>query len=153
VKRSAILLGLMLEACQQASPPADNRTANSAAAANVSANVVEAQPPFAETPDAHPGASEPAPIPAKFRGIWAESQAVCAQLSHPSRLIISESSLRYPSFVLVADSVDLPTDASVAVKGRNKRTQAPIEAHFSIDVTGNILTDEAGGGAVRVNCP
>ncbi len=151
--RYAILLPLMLAACQQAPAPAND--ANAVAEEVIvetetgdAATNAGATPPSAETP-----APEPAPIPAKFRGIWAESRAVCSQLSHHSRLIISGSTLRYPSFVLVADSVDFPTDASLAVKGHNKRTQAPIEAHFSIDATGNILTDEAGGGAVRVNCP
>ena len=84
--------------------------------------------------------------------LWAEQQAVCAQLSHPSRLIISDHSLRFPEFVLETDSVTLPSDDSFAVKGHNKKTDAPMEAHYSVDATGNILTDEAGGGAVRVNC-
>jgi hypothetical protein len=150
VRRAAILLALMLAACQQASPPAGNATAN--AAANTTANAAEPAPPFAETPDAHPTAPEPAPIPAKFRGIWAETRAVCAQLSHPSRLIISGRTIRYPAFVLEGDSVDLPTPDSFTVKGRSKRTEAPAEAHYSIDATGLILTDEAGGGAVRVKC-
>ena len=150
MRRFAIMLGLMLAACQQAPAPADN-----AAAKADEIVIAETDTPTSEgaAPAEQPTAPEPAPIPAKFRGIWAESHAFCAQLSHPSRLIISETSLRYPTFVLVADRVDLPTDSSLAVKGRIKRTEAPIEAHFSIDVTGNILTDEAGGGAVRVNCP
>ncbi len=97
-------------------------------------------------------AARAALIPANFRGLWAEGRAACAQLSHPSRLIISESVIRYPTFVLVSERVDLATDLSFAVKGQNQRTGAPAEAHFSIDATGSVLTDEAGGGAVRERC-
>ena len=147
--RFAILLAPMsLVACQQAEAPAGNV----AAAANVSSNAAEPAPPSTEAPRAQPTAPDPAPIPASFRGIWAEGRAACAQLSHPSRLIISASVIRYPSFVLVGESTDLPTDSSFAVKGQNQRTGAPAEAHYSIEATGLILTDEAGGGAVRVKC-
>ena len=97
-------------------------------------------------------ASDPVRIPANFRGIWGEGRAACAQLSHPSRLIISESVIRYPSFVLIGEVMDFPTGSSLAVKGHNQRTGGPAEAHFSIDSTGTVLTDEAGGGAVRVRC-
>ena len=109
-------------------------------------------PPFAEVENAHPTAPEPAPIPAKFRGIWAEQKSVCSQLSHPSRLIISGRTLRFPAFVLQVDSVALPDDDSFAVKGHNKKTKAPAEAHYSVDPAGIVLTDEAGGGAERVKC-
>jgi hypothetical protein len=98
------------------------------------------------------GKAAAARIPASFRGLWAEGRAACAQLSHPSRLIISESVIRYPTFVLVSERVDLATDLSFAVKGQNQRTGAPAEAHFSIDATGSVLTDQAGGGAVRMRC-
>jgi hypothetical protein len=142
----AILLPILLAACQEAPAPVDNATAEEVV-------IAETENPLAgsQTP-AEPAAPEAAPIPAKFRGIWAEQQAVCAQLSHPSRLIISDHSLRFPEFVLEADSVTLPNDDSFAVNGHNKKTDAPMEAHYSVDATGNILTDEAGGGAVRVNC-
>jgi hypothetical protein len=53
---------------------------------------------------------------------------------------------------LVSERVDLATDLSFAVKGQNQRTGAPAEAHFSIDATGSVLTDQAGGGAVRMRC-
>ena len=148
MKRLAILLPLMLAACQQAPAPAGNATANSD-------EVVIAEtdtPPAESQAPTEPAAPEPAPIPAKFRGIWAEQKAVCAQLSHPSRLIISDRTLRFPAFVLEADSVSVPNDDSFAVKGHNKKTRAPVEAHYSIDVAGIVLTDEAGGGAVRVKC-
>lgn len=149
MKRVAILMAPVLAACQQASPPADNAAANSDEIV-----IAETDTPGAEgeAPVAQPAAPKPESIPAKFRGIWAEGRAACAQLSHPSRLIISERVIRYPSFVLVGESIDLPADASFAVKGHNQRTEALVEAHYSIDATGLILTDEAGGGTVRVKC-
>ena len=143
--RFAALLALLIAACHQGSPPTEN------ANGTVTANAAEAQSPIAET-GANSTAAERASIPAKFRGIWAEGRAACAQLSHPSRLIISESVIRYPSFVLIGESVDLPANTGIAIKGHNQRTGAPAEAHYSIDETGSILTDEAGGGAVRVRC-
>jgi hypothetical protein len=135
-------LALALTACSDdRAPPAANQAGN----ANETG--------IAET-DATPAqrAASAALIPANFRGLWAEGRAACAQLSHPSRLIISESVIRYPAFVLVSERVDLATDLSFAVKGQNQRTGAPAEAHFSIDATGSVLTDEAGGGAVRERC-
>ena len=151
----ALLLMLTAAACRQAPPPTSD--------ANLSAdNVVieETDTPavdneatsFAEADGAHPTAPEPAPIPAKFRGIWAEQKLVCSQLSHPSRLIISGRTLRFPAFVLQVDSIALPDDDSFAVKGHNKKTKAPAEAHYSVDPAGIVLTDEAGGGAERVKC-
>ncbi len=135
-------LTLALSACRDDyAPPA----ANQAGSVNETIN--------AET-DGTPAqrADRAALIPANFRGLWAEGRAACAQLSHPSRLIISESVIRYPTFVLISERVDLATDLSFAVKGQNPRTGAPAEAHFSIDATGSVLTDEAGGGAVRERC-
>ena len=149
MKHGVIILGLVLAACQQAPAPADNAVT---ADANLAANAAEPTPPFAEVDNAHPTAPEPAPIPAKFRGIWAEQKSVCSQLSHPSRLIISGRTLRFPAFVLEADSVALPDDDSFAVKGHDKKTKAPAEAHYSVDAAGIVLTDEAGGGAERVKC-
>ena len=137
-----MLIGLALgvAACGDAgAPPPANQAANS------DNNAIDGT-------DAPAAAANAESIPAKFRGLWAEGRAACAQLSHPSRLIISERVIRYPSLVLVSESVDLPTDAGFAVKGYSQRTGAPAEAHFSLDATSNILTDEAGGGAVRVRC-
>ncbi len=135
-------LALALSACSDGrAPPAANQ------AGNVDEIVIaETDAPRAE------GEAPAASIPANFRGIWAEGRAACAQLSHPSRLIVSERVIRYPAFVLIGEGVDLPTGSSFAVKGHNQRTGAPAEAHFSIDATGSLLTDEAGGGAVRVRC-
>jgi hypothetical protein len=145
VRRLLSTLAVLLAACQQAAAPADNAAANAGAQAPSIADAA----PVAASPDPAP---EPASIPANFRGLWAESQVACGQLSHPSRLVISGDAVRYPSFVLSSESVDLPGDNSVAVKGRNETTKAAAEAHFSMDATGSILTDEAGGGAVRVRC-
>jgi hypothetical protein len=129
-------LALALTACGSASAPSATQSGNA-----------ETGTPTAGEPPA-PSAES---IPARFRGVWAEGRAACAQLSHPSRLIISERVIRYPSLVLVGESVEL-ADPGVAVKGYNQRTGAPADAHFSIDATGNILTDEADAGAVRVRC-
>ena len=147
--RVAILLVLMLAACQQASPPADNTAAN--VAANT-ANAAEAVPPFAETPDPHPTAPEPAPIPATFRGAWAESKAACADRDHHSRLTISGRTIRYPGHVLFGAEFTTPAANQIAVAGKVEGTDRLAEAHFSINATGDVLTDEAGGGAVRVRC-
>ncbi len=146
-RTAALMLAVLLAGCGQPSAP------TGANVAQADANWAEAAlPPFAEVENAHPTAPEPAPIPAKFRGIWAEQKSVCSQLSHPSRLIISGRTLRFPAFVLQVDSVALPDDDSFAVKGHNKKTKAPAEAHYSVDPAGIVLTDEAGGGAERVKC-
>ena len=131
-------LALALAAC------GNDRAASTADAAGIA--IAGAK----ETPAESKAAA--ARIPANFRGLWAEGRAACAQLSHPSRLIISDSVIRYPAFVLISERVDLATDLSFAVKGKNQRTGAPAEAHFSIDPTGSVLTDQAGGGAVRERC-
>ena len=141
---------LAVAACSDAgTPPVANQTAN---AAEVVIAETETPPAEGEAPAAQPAAPEPAQIPARFRGLWAENRQACGRLSDPSRLTITDRTVRYPAFVLLAEAVDLPTEQSFAVKGHNKQTEAPAEAHFSIDVTGLILTDEAGGGAVRVRC-
>ena len=135
-------LALALTACSDdRASPAANQAGNANEIVIAEADATPSQ-----------GAAPAAAIPANFRGLWAEGRAACAQLSHPSRLIISESVIRYPSFVLIGEGVELPTGLSFAVKGHNQRTGAPAEAHFSIDATGSILTDQAGGGAVRMRC-
>ena len=101
---------------------------------------------------AAPAEPEPAAIPANFHGLWAENDLACGELTHPSRLTVTGNSVRYPAFVLAVDSVTQPAPNAFAVKGYSKQTKLPTEAHFSIDQTGNILTDEAGGGTVRVRC-
>lgn len=146
MRRLATLIALALAACQQAAVPGNETAANQAA------DATRSTPPSADTPGAPPSAMEPVTIPPKFRGLWAEDQAACGQLSHLSRLVISDRTVGYPSFVLAGETIELPDDDSVAVKGRNAKTNAATEAHYSVDATGSILTDEAGGGAVRVRC-
>jgi hypothetical protein len=108
------------------------------------------------TPAVVPAEPKPEAVPARiagnFHGLWAENDAACGELTHPSRLTVTGNSLRYPAFVLAVQSVTRPTPNAFAVKGYSKQTRQPTEAHFSIDATGNILTDEAGGGTVRVRC-
>lgn len=143
--------------CGQPAPPKDAATNdaavpianNPAPEGNVAAPTT---PPFAEMPGAHPTAPEPAPIPAKFRGNWAESKAACADLKHHSRLGISGRTVRYPTHVLFGDSFSFPAANQFAVKGKVEGTSRPAEAHYSINAGGDVLTDEAGGGAVRVPC-
>ena len=109
-------------------------------------------PPSVEQPEGNSTAPEPAPIPAKFRGTWAETTALCADANHHSRLTISGRTVRHPDFVIFGDSFTFPTPNQFALKGKVEATGAPIEAHYSIDAAGDVLTDEAGGGAVRVRC-
>jgi hypothetical protein len=109
-------------------------------------------PPFAETPGAHPdGPPEPAPIPAIFRGTWADDTAACADLKHPSRLTISGRTVRHPNFVIFGDQVTASGN-SFALKGHIEATGARAEAHYSLNPASNVLTDEAGGGAIRIRC-
>jgi hypothetical protein len=111
-----------------------------------------AVPPFAEVNGAHPYPPEPAPIPAKFRGTWAEDKTACTNLNHPSRLTLSGRTARFPTFTIFGDEVTIPANNQVAIKGKIEGTERVAEAHFSLDATGNNLTDEAGGGAVRMRC-
>lgn len=124
----------------QAEESAANRTVTSNAVADVVPTPANA---------AEPG--KPA-IPERFRGLWAEDQRACGELTHRSRLVVGDDDLRFPDFVLEVEEVNAPSGDSFAVKGRNKTSDAPAEAHYSIDVTGGILTDQAGGGTVRVRC-
>ena len=122
------LATLTLGACGQAAPVDESNS------------VIGATPP------------EPALIPANFHGLWAENDSACARLDQPSRLTVTGNSVRFPAFVLAVKSVSQPAPNAFAVKGYSKQTKKPAEAHFSIDETGNLLTDEAGGGQVRVRC-
>ena len=148
----AILPTLTIAACGMPSNSnsADNAIANSSVE-NVG-NDATTNAPFAEVEGAHPTAPEPAPIPARFRGTWAENEAACTDLSDHSRLTISGRTVRHPDFVIFGDSFTFPTPNQVAVKGKVEATGAPIEAHYSINAANDELTDEAGGGAVRVRC-
>jgi hypothetical protein len=154
----ALTLVLLTAACRDSSAPtADaNAVANEVIVETEGGEEVtadnEAMPPFAEVNGAHPTAPEPAPIPAKFRGTWAESKKACTALNHPSRLTISGKTVRTPSTVLVGDSFTFPTPNQFALDGKFEGSERAGAAHYSLDATGNILTDEAGGGAVRVRC-
>jgi len=158
--RLALLPLLALAACNVTSEPAANDAfsveANVAADRvtenDVGSDTTTAMPPFAEVPGAHPTAPEPAPIPARFRGTWADSKAACADLNHHSRLGISGRTVRFPDFVIFGDSFTFPAPNQFALKGKIEATGAPAEAHYSINAAGDVLTDEAGGGAVRVRC-
>lgn len=149
----------MIAACNApgGTPAANNdsaaNVANGAAENDVSdASANSAMPPFAEVEGAHPTAPEPAPIPAKFRGTWAESKAVCGDLEHHSRLTISGRTVRHWDFVIVGDSFSVPAPDQFALKGKIESTGAPAEAHYSINAAGDVLTDGAGGGVVLVRC-
>ena len=156
---TAILPLLALAACGAQNDPAaaDNALTEvdaSAGADNAApdASINTAIPPFAEAEGAHPTAPEPAPIPAKFRGIWAESKAACGDLSSHTRLTISGRTVRHPDFVIFGQSVTIPAADQFALKGKIEATGAPAEAHYSINATNDVLTDGAGGGYIRVRC-
>ena len=153
---AALSMAIMAAGCsEQPSPQPANDAQPSATNAPqpepATTNGTAAIPPFAEAPDARPAAPEPAPIPARFRGTWAESKAACADIRHHSRLTISGRTLRFPTFVIFGDSVTT-SENQFALKGKVEGTGRPAEAQYFIDDAGNELTDGAGGGAVRVRC-
>jgi len=156
VKRALPLASLLLAtACSQPSAPSNdaNLVANDVAPAGAENAVAnETTPPFAEVNGAHPTAPDPAPIPAKFRGTWAASKSACADLAHHSRLTISGRTVRFTDFVIFGESVTAPAPNQFAVKGKVEGTDHPAEAHYSINPAGDVLIDEAGGGAIRVRC-
>ena len=156
--RTGFLLAVLaLTACGKPASAPDEVAGNDTAlpatndAAPASNAATPPTPPLAETPGAHPIAPEPAPIPAKFRGTWAESKAACADLEHHSRITISGRTIRHPDFVMVGDSVTA-SGSQFALKGRFEGTGRPAEAQYFINADGDVLTDGGGGGAVRVRC-
>ena len=146
MKRYALasIAALPLAACGQPAPTANEV---SAPAANDAA-----PPPAAEAPIAPPPPSEPAAIPAKFRGTWANTPNACANLGHYSRLVVSGSTLRYADFVLLGEEFTFPTPDDLAVEGKVEGKDQVAAAHFSLNRHGDLLRDEAGGGTVRVRC-
>ena len=154
----ALIPLFLIAACNAPSAPsADNATSENAGEPATENGVTDSadnsdMPPFAEVEGAHPTAPEPAPIPAKFRGTWAESKAACADLSDHSRLTISGRTVRHPDFVIFGDSVTIPEADEFALKGKIEATGAPAEAHYSINASNDVLTDGAGGGYIRVKC-
>ena len=136
-----------------ANSQADTAAVEAAPPANDSAGVVaEATPPFAEVNNAHPTAPEPAPIPAAFRGIWAESKALCGDLAHHNRLVVSGATLRFPDFVVRTDDVRQLGPREIEIKGVVEGKTQTSDHHYFIDAAGETLTDGGGGGAVRVRC-
>ena len=141
------------ETATPANSQADTAAVETAPPANDSAGeAAEATPPFAEVEGAHPTAPEPAPIPAAFRGIWAESKALCGDLAHPNRLVVSGATLRFPDFVVRTDDVRQLGPREIAIKGVVEGKTQKSDHHYFIDAAGETLTDGAGGGAVRVRC-
>ncbi|MCL6698952.1 hypothetical protein LZ496_09180 [Sphingomonas sp. NSE70-1] len=159
-RKLVILPMFLIAACNAPNAPsAENANAHDESAAGSAssntpeeANANSAMPPFAEVDGAHPTAPEPAPIPAKFRGTWAESKAGCADLADHSRLTISGRTVRHPDFVIVGESFSTPATNEFALSGKIEATGAPAEAHYSINPAGDVLTDGAGGGYIRVRC-
>ena len=154
----ALALALMLSmmACSKAPAPTDsaNVVAENVVIAETDTPAIEneSMPPFAEVNGAHPyPAPDPAPIPAKFRGTWAEDKTACTNLTHPSRLTISGSTVRFADHVIFGDDVTASGN-QFALKGKIEGSDRRAEAHYFLDPTGNQLTDGAGGGAVRVRC-
>jgi hypothetical protein len=148
VTRFGIALIALLASCSQPAQAPNEAAANDSAVsvANVAAPVNNA-----ETPGAEPAAPEPAPIPVRFRGTWAESKAACVDLKHHSRITISGRTVRHPDFVMVGDSVTA-SETQFALKGHFEGTDRPAEAQYFINEPGDVLTDGGGGGAVRVRC-
>ena len=104
--------------------------------------------------ESDPASPEPAPIPAAFRGIWAEAESLCADLAHPSRLVISGATLRFHESVAEVARVDRigPREINIIGTAPGEGTSEPAEHHFSIDAAGETLTDQGGGGTVRRRC-
>ena len=114
----------------------------------------EATPPVADEDNAQPAAPEPAPVPAVFRGTWAETEALCADRSHPSRLVIAGGSLRFYESVFEVARVDRigPREINIIGTATGEGTTRPAEYHVSLDAAGDTLTDQGGGGMVRRRC-
>lgn len=110
-----------------------------------------AMPPFAEVPGAHPNPPVPAPIPAAFRGIWAESRALCADLSHPMRLVVSGRTLRFHESVVEESRVDVAGPRRIRVVGTatGEGETRPAVYRLTLDAAGDRLTVN---DAVRVRC-
>ena len=166
MKSAALILGLLALAACEARPPATTDSVNETAPApgntaepplpssDAGGPATNDMPPFAEVNNAHPTAPEAAPIPAAFRGIWAESRALCGNLAHPSRLVISGRTLRFYESVVTESRVERLGEREINVVGTTagEGTTRPAEYHFSLNAAGDTLTDEAGGGMVRRRC-
>jgi hypothetical protein len=153
VRRLAILLACAsLAACggDQGQPQA-NQSAREEAPAAALGNAASL---VADEDNAQAAAPEPAPVPAAFRGTWAETEALCADRSHPSRLEISGGALRFYESVFEVARVDRigPREINIIGTATGEGTTRPAEYHFSLDAAGDTLTDQGGGGMVRTRC-
>lgn len=141
-----------LAACgdDPAAPSANNATE----VAEPAAEAGNAAMPPVEGGNASSTAPELAAVPAAFHGTWAESEALCADRSHPSRLVISERTLRFYESVLEVARVEPigPREINIVGTATGEGTTRPAEYHFSVDAAGATLTDQAGGGMVRRRC-
>ncbi len=144
-----------LAACggEPADPQADRigETPNAEAPAAEPGN---AALPSAEGDNSSSGAREPEPVPTAYRGTWAESEAECGDLSHPSRLVISGRTLRFheSEFEVARVEISGPREINIIGTATGEGTTRPAEYHVSLDASGETLTDEAGGGMVRRRC-
>lgn len=143
-----LIAALGLASCGQPAPASNEVAANNSAVpvANNATPVGNAA-----TPATPPTAPEPAPIPAKFRGTWADSKTACAHLEHHSRIVISDRTVRHPTFVIFGDSVTASAN-QFSLKGHFEGSDRPAEAQYFINAAGDELTDGGGGGAIRVRC-
>ena len=153
MRRLAILVACASLAACGGDPvePQANQIAQEEAPAAAPGN---ATPPVADEDNAQPAAPEPAPVPVAFRGIWAETEALCADRSHPSRLEISGGALRFYESVFGVARVDRigPREINIIGTATGEGTTRPAEYHFSLDAAGDTLTDQGGGGMVRRRC-
>jgi hypothetical protein len=113
----------------------------------------EAAPPSAEAGNISSGPA-PAPVPAAFRGTWAETEALCGDPADPSRLVIAGRTLRFHASVLEVARVEQlgPREINIVSTAAGEGTTRPAEYHVSIDAAGDTLTDQGGGGMVRRRC-
>jgi hypothetical protein len=148
VRPYALILACALLAACSGDPaePRENQATTEGALGN-------AAPPSAAA-DNTSTAAEPAPIPAAFRGTWAESEALCGDSSHPSRLVLTGGMVRFHDSVLQVASVEEvgPREINITGTAPGEGTTRPEEYHVSIDAAGDTLTDQGGGGMVRHRC-
>lgn len=142
MKRLAALC-LILAAC--------GRQADTNLAANEVAPAPEA-PAASVAPAEPPATPSTAVIPAKFQGLWANTPNACKDPKHYSRLVIADRALKYPDFVMVAESITFPSPDEFAAEGKVEGSNRPASAHFSLNKYGDLLRDEGGGGSNRVHC-
>ena len=147
VRRLATLIALALAACQQAAAPGNDAAANQADTRRQSTPTVGRH--AGRATDRAGTGDHPAEVPrAVGRGPGGLRAIVAPQPAGDFRQ--RRSAIRRSSWPA------RPSSCRATTASRSRAaTQAPsaaTEAHYSVDATGSILTDEAGGGAVRVRC-